>query len=174
MEENVSNAGVSVRSVGMKFGLISAVYSIVFLVGMSLAGLMAFDNKWSWLHMVVSIVILVLAQREFKSSGDGFMRYGQGIGIAFWISLTAIVVAGLFTYVYAEVLAPETMEKFYDFQREQMEANNTPDAQIEMAQTWTKKLFWPMYVLGGMFFAILTALIVTIFTQKKNPENTFS
>lgn len=172
MEENGSNEVVTVRSVGMKFGLISAVYSIVFLVGMSLAGLNAFDNKWGWINMIVGIALFVLAHKNFKDSGDGFMSYGQGIGIAFWSTLTSIVIAGAFTYLYAEVIAPETMERFYDAQREQMEAKNMPDEQIEMATSWTKKLFWPMYVFFGMFFSILIALIVTIFTQKKNPDQT--
>jgi hypothetical protein len=172
MEENGSNEVVSVRSVGMKFGLMIAVYSIVFLVAMSMAGFNAFDNKWGWINMIVSIVVLVLAQNSFKSSGDGFMSYGQGIGIAFWITLTSLVIAGLFTYLYSEVLAPETMEKFYDAQREQMEGKNMSDEQIETAVSWTKKLFWPIYVFFGMFFSILIALIVTIFTQKKNPDST--
>jgi uncharacterized membrane protein len=172
MEENVSNEVVSVRSVGMKFGLIMAVYSIVFFLVLTLADLNAFDNKWGWVNMVVSIVVLVLAHRNFKSSGDSFMSYGQGIGIAFWISLTSVVVGALFTYLYAEVIAPETMEKFYDFQREQMESKNMQDEQIEVGLSWVKKLFWPMYVFFGMFFGILIALIVTIFTQKKNPDPT--
>ena len=173
MEENGSNAGVTVRSVGMKYGLISAVYGIVFLVGMSLAGQNAFDNKWGWINMIVGVALLILAQKNFKDSGDGFMSYGQGIGISFWSALTSIVIAGVFTYVYAELLAPETMERFYDAQREQMEAKNMPDEQIDMAVSWTKKLFWPIYVFMGMFFSILIALIVTIFTQKKNPDPQF-
>lgn len=173
MEENGSNAGVTVRSVGMKYGLISAVYGIVFLVGMSLAGQNAFDNKWGWINMIVGVALLILAQKNFKDSGDGFMSYGQGIGISFWSALTSIVIAGAFTYVYAELLAPETMERFYDAQREQMEAKNMPDEQIDMAVSWTKKLFWPLYVFMGLFFSILIALIVTIFTQKKNPDPQF-
>jgi hypothetical protein len=170
MEENVSNEGVTVRSVGIKYGLIITVYNVVFFLALSLAGLNAFDNKWGWINMVVSVVVLVLAQKNFKDTGDGFMSYAQGIGIAFWISLVSVIVTGVFSYLYAEVISPDVMERFFDTQREDMEAKNMPDNQIDVAITWTRKLFWPLYVFMGMLFGILIALIVTIFTQKRNPD----
>jgi hypothetical protein len=169
MEENASNEGVSVRSVGVKYGLMITVYNVVFFLVLSLAGLNAFDNKWGWINMIVSLVVLILAQKNFKDSGDGFMTYGQGIGIAFWISLVSVFVTGLFSYVYS-LIAPEIMERVLDAQRETMEASNTPDEQIEMAISITQKFFWLIYVVAGMFFGILIALIVTIFTQKRNPD----
>jgi hypothetical protein len=172
MEENQANAP-TVRSVGLKFGAVSSIVNIVFFLVLSLSGLNAFDNKWGWIGMIFSIVILVLAQRNFKAEGDGFMSYGQGVGIGVWMSLVAIVVGGLFTYVYANILDPATMETFYERQYEQMQERGMQDDQIEVAVSWTKKLFWPLYVFFGMFFGVLIALIVTIFTQKKNPDQTF-
>lgn len=180
MEENAANqlaenepGQPTVRSVGLKYGLISAILSIVFFLILTLSGQNAFDNKWSWISITFSVVILILGQKNFKDEGDGFMSYGQGVGIGFWISLTAVVMGGLFTYVYANIIDPATMEAFYDKQYEQMEMNGMGDEQIEMAIGWTKKLFWPMYVFFGILFGVLVALIVTIFTQKKAPEQRF-
>lgn len=172
MEENESSKP-TVRSVGLKYGAVSAVVNIVFFLILALSGLGAFDNKWGWIGMIFSVIILYLAHKNFKDDGDGFMSYGQGVGIGFWISLVSIVIGALFTYTYANIIDPATMESFYEKQYEQMQEKGMQDEQIEMAVSWTKKLFWPIYVVFGIFFGLIVALIVTIFTQKKSPEQTF-
>lgn len=173
MEETTTNQPVSSRSVGVKYGLITALVSIIFFLGLVLSGANAFDNKWNWIGMIISIVILVLAHKNFKESNDGFMSYGQGVGIAFWVALLSTVIAGLFTWLYANVIDPATMDSFYDLQREQMETQGMSDDQIDMAVTWTRNLFWPMYFFMGIFFGVLIGLIVSIFTQKKAPEQVY-
>jgi hypothetical protein len=172
MEENEANLP-TVRSVGLKYGAILAIVSIVFFLILTLSGLNAFDNTWNWIGMIFSIAILVLAHKNFKDEGDGFMAYGQGVGIGFWISLVSVIVAGLFTYTYATIIDPATMDTFYEKQYEGMQEKGMPEEQIEIAVSWTKKLFWPLYAFFGVFFGVLVALIVTIFTQKKSPEKTF-
>jgi hypothetical protein len=172
MEENVSKP-VTVRSIGLKYGVISALVSILFFLVLVLSNQNAFDNKWSWVGLVFSIVILVLAQKNFKESGDGFMSYGQGVGISFWMALISTLAGLIFTYVYANVIDPTVMDMFYNKQMEDMEANNMPQEQIDMAVKWTKMLFWPIYIFMGLFFGVLVGVIVTIFTHKKSPETAF-
>jgi hypothetical protein len=65
------------------------------------------------------------------------------------------------------------MDPLYEKQAAEMSRKGMADDQIEMALGWTKTLFWPMYVLGGLFFGVLVGVIVSIFTQKKNPEPAF-
>jgi hypothetical protein len=168
MEE--SSKPVSVRSVGMKYGSISALIYIVFFIALVLLGQDAFDNKWGWFRMVIGIVILVLAHKNFKDETDGFMSYGQGVGIGLWCSLTATFIGVIFTYLYINFIDTTVMDLFYQKQLEQMEAKGMAESQIEMAVGWTKKLFFPIYIFAGIFFGLLVALIVTIFTQKKLPE----
>jgi hypothetical protein len=172
MEENTSTAP-TVRSVGIKYGVISSVVGIVFFLILSVSGLNAFDNKWGWVNMIISVAILILAHKNFKDDGDGFMSYGQGVGIGFWMSLTAVVIGGLFTFVYANFIDTGVMDLMWEQQYEQMSARGMSDDQIETAVGWTKKLFWPMYVFFGLFFGVLIALVVSIFTQKKAPEQRF-
>jgi hypothetical protein len=172
MEENVATAP-SVRSVGIKYGVISAVAGIVLFLILAVSGLNAFDNKWSWVSVIISIVILVFAHKSFKDDGDGFMSYGQGVGIGFWISLTGVVIMGTFTFVYSNFIDTGVMDLMWEQQYEQMSARGMSDDQIDMAVGWTKKLFWPMYIFFGLFFGVLIALVVSIFTQKKAPEQRF-
>ena len=76
----------------------------------------------------------------------------------------------LFNYVYATFIDANVMTAFYEQQYEQMQQKGMADAQIEMALSWTRKLFWVFGTIGAVFFSIATALIVTIFTQKRPPE----
>jgi len=170
MEETTTANMPTVRSVGIKFGLISAGISVFFFLVLVMTGMNAFDNKWNWIGLGVSIVILVLAHKQFKDQGDGYMSYGQGVGIGFWIAVISLLIGGLFTLVYVSFVEPTAMDAFYDAQRMGMEEKGMPDDQIDVAISWTKKLFWPIYFFFGIFFGVLVAVIVSIFTQKKNPQ----
>jgi hypothetical protein len=167
--ETTANA-LTVRGVGVKFGLISAGISIFFFLVLVLTGMNAFDNKWNWLGLVISVIILVLAHKQFKDNGDGFMSYGQGVGIGFWIAVVSLIIAGGFTFIYVNFIESTAMDAFYDAQRTGMEEKGMGDDQINMAISWTQKLFWPIYFVFGLFFGVLVAVIVSIFTQKKNPQ----
>lgn len=173
MEDNINVKTITVRGVGAKFGLISAGIGVFFFLVLVLTGQNAFDNKWSWVNVIVSIVLLVLAQREFKQSGDGFMSYGQGVGIGFWMTLVSLLIGGVIVWLYTNFVEPEVMERFYEAQRINFEEQGMPDSQIEMSLEWTRKLFWPIYLVFGLFFGVLMAVIVSIFTQKKNPNPVF-
>jgi hypothetical protein len=83
------------------------------------------------------------------------------------------LIGGLFTFVYAGFIDPTVMDGVYEAQRLEMEEKGMPDEQIDVAITWTKKLFWPFYFGIGLFFGVLLAVIVSIFTQKKNPQPAF-
>ena len=160
-------------SIGLKWGLISTAVSIVLFLIPALAGMNAFDKMWGYIGGAVGIVLLVLAQREFKNNGDGYMSYGQGLGITFYSTIVSIVLVTLFAYVYSAFIDTSAMDKFYEAQREEMEKGGAPENQIEVAMEWTRKLFWVFYVVIGLFFGMITGLIVTIFTQKKSPESNY-
>jgi hypothetical protein len=163
-------ATVTTRSVGIKWGLISAAVSILMFVALTVMRMGPFESKWGWVRLPISIILLVLAQKQFKDDGDGFMSYGQGFGIGFWMTLVGVVCVGLFTFIYISFIDTTVMEDFYTSQTNQMQERGMQDSQIEMAMGWTKKLFWPFFFFFGILFGLMIPLIVTIFTQKKNPQ----
>src|SRR5688572_11376671 len=117
-------------SIGLKWGLITTAVSILLFLIPALAGMNAFDKMWGYTSGVIGIVLLVLAQREFKNSGDGYMSYGQGMGITFYSTLVSVVLATVFAYVYSTIIDQSTMDKFYDAQRAEMEKAGSPENQI--------------------------------------------
>jgi len=175
METQVNDTGrvVTPRSVGIKFGLISVLISVLFFLILAVSGQNAFDNTWNWIGLIITIGLVYLAHKNFKDTGNGYMSYGQGVGIAFWMALISVVVNFVVTYAYVAFIDTGAMELFYDKQTEEMAKKGMQDDQIDMAISWTKTLFWPMFVFFGIFFGILVGVIVSIFTQKKNPEPAF-
>ena len=172
MEENVNveASPVTIRSAGIKYGLYAGLVSISVFLITSLLGYNPFGGGLNYIGVVASIILLVLAHKEFKDSGDGFMGYGQGFAIGFWCTLVSVILSLGVTYLYINFYDYSPMQLFMEDQATKMQEAGTPDSTIETAQEWTKKLFWVIGLVGAIIWGLVIALIVTIFTQKKNPQ----
>ena len=174
--EETTTPSISTRSVGIKYGLVMAVISIAYFVILNTAGVDMTQGIGRWGSLVFYAGIIFLAQKNFKDQGDSFMSYGQGMGISFWISLVSSVIGSIFTYLYVKFIDTGYIQQMMDKQREQMEAaGNLSEDQIDNAMTMNAKFMNPEMILifgviGGIIMILIVGLIVTIFTQKKNPE----
>lgn len=171
MEENVQP--VSTRSIGIKWGLISALIGLAIFIVVAALGYNPFSNTQNFIGLVISVVLLVLAHKNFKESGDGFMSYGQGVAIGFWSALVSTAISMLVVYLYIEFIDYTPMQTMFEEQAASMERSGQSQQSIDIAMEWTRKLFWPIGIFFGIFFGVLAAVIVSIFTQKKRPEQVF-
>lgn len=160
----------STMKTGATYGLFAGLFSIVVFVVVSTLGLNPFGGGLNYIGTVGSIVLLVLAHKKFKDSGDGFMSYGQGLAISIFFFLVSSLLGILVMYIYVNFVDYSPLQAVLDEQLQKMQEANTPDDAIETAQKWTKNLFWVFAVIGGLFGGLVIGLIVSIFTQKKNPE----
>jgi len=172
MEETTETAAPSTRSIGLKYGLISAGVGIVFFLGMQLTGNSPLGGGWGigLTRMAIAVVILVLAHKAFKDEGDGFMTYGQGFTIGFWIILVSMAVGAIFTYIYINFIDLTAMDVMLEEQADQLREKGNSDDQITMIQGFTRKWFWAFFLIFGTIFSLVVPLIVTIFTKKENQQ----
>lgn len=174
-QESTSPA-VTTRSAGIRYGLIMGVFSVVYFLVLNTLGADITQGPASWGRYVYCAVFIFLAHKYFKDNGDGFMAYGQGIGISFWMGLLSVAVSSVFTYVYVKFIDQGFIQQIMDRTREGMEDKGTmSEEQIDQAMSMTAKFLTPemMLVFGivfGILGTIIIGLIVTIFTQKKNAE----
>jgi len=141
MEENVSLEKPSVLSVGLKFGLIIAVASIAFMMITIALGSNPFERDWKgWISSLVTIAIVVFAHKNFKDSGDGFMSYGQGLGIGFISVMTSVLIVMAFNLIYVNFIDADLMEDLWRKTEEQMAAQGQNEQNIATAIEWTKKI----------------------------------
>lgn len=171
-------AAVTTRSAGIRYGLIAAVVGIAYFLILNTMGIDLTQGFWSWFRYCITIVLLVLAHKYYKDNSDGFMSYGQGIGISFWMGVVSAVIGSIFTYIYVKWIDSSFIDIMKDKQMEGFQARGMSDEQIEQAMKFSAMFTTPEALLGfGLFFGILgtviVGLIVTIFTQKKAPEQTF-
>ncbi len=175
MEENVEVKPASTRSVGVKWGLIGAGVGIALFVIYNVLKIDFTSGPLSWLSYVIIAAFIFLAQKEFKDHGDSFMSFGQGVGIAFWYGLTASAISSVFTYIYVKFIDGGMMDMIKEKQIQKMQEQGMSEDQIEQGMEMASKFMTPEAILGfglvgGIFMAIIIGLIITIFTQKKNPE----
>ena len=166
------------RSTGIRYGIIGGVIGIAYFLIVNVTGGDMTQGVWRWLSYPITIAIVFLAQKYYKENGDGFMSYGQGIGISFWTGLVSGVITSIFMYIYIKFIDASFLEMIKDKQLEQMEARGMSQEQIDQAMKFSGMFMTPEAMLiFGLIGAIVTNLIIglvlTIFTQKKAPEQTF-
>ncbi|HEX6225569.1 MAG TPA: DUF4199 domain-containing protein, partial [Chryseolinea sp.] len=169
------NPTITTRSVGIRYGIIGGLISIVYFLVLTTAGIDMSQGIGRWAGMIITIVIVFLAHKYYKDNGDGFMSYGYGVGIGFWIGLVSAVISSIFTYIYAKFIDPSFVTMIREKAFADMEAKGTPQSQIDAATPWIEGMTSPLaFLLLGLFFGVLftvvIALIISIFTQKPQPE----
>jgi uncharacterized ion transporter superfamily protein YfcC len=172
--ETVSTEQPSVMSTGLKFGLILGLASIVYNIIIIAFGYNPYINSWrGFIAIALTIAIVVFAHKNFKELGDGFMSFGQGVGLTVIAMIVSTILTLIFTYLYLTYLNPSMFEEIWIQNAEDMAAKGQSEEQIKMGTEWGKKLFYIIYVVVGPFFGLIIGLIVSIFTQKKRPEQAF-
>ncbi|MEJ0032497.1 MAG: DUF4199 domain-containing protein [Bacteroidota bacterium] len=163
----------SIMNIAVKWGLISTGVTILVFIVRVVLSQNPMENNWvgGLLGLAIGVTLLVLAQNEYKKTGDGFMGYGTGFKIGFLVSIVSIISYALFIFIYTSFVDANLMDAVYQAQREKMEAGgNMTDDQIETGIKFAKMLFWPIFLIGGLFINAILILIITIFTQKPNPN----
>lgn len=172
--QNEVKEQVTTRSVGIRYGLILAVVGIAWFVIMNVAGL-NIQGPAGYVSWVLTAVLIFLAQKYYKEEGDGFMTIGQGVGIGFWAGLISGVISGVFTYIYIQFIDATFIEKIRQAQIDAMQQQGMSDAQMEQAMQFGSMFTSPLAMLfftlfGSLVLGVLIGLILSFFTQKKNPD----
>jgi hypothetical protein len=164
---------VTVSQIGLRYGLILGLLSIVFGLILQMTG-QATNNWLSSIGYIIFIVVIILAHKAFKEGGDGFMSIGQGIGIGTLLSLIGGTLSSIFTFLYLKFVDDSMLQTIRDKQIEGMEAQGMDDAQIDQAMEIAGKFSGPVAILiigivGSIFIGFIISLIVALFTKKSNP-----
>ena len=149
-----------------------------------------YGNMFLMLGMGILAVIIgiVLTHKGFKRDGDGYMTYGQGLGLAVISMTVAGFFAGLLSFLYISLVDPSVPEKIADASIE-MAYNMTErmggeidDATEDMLETQRQEAIDKganfigtvlgagfMYLIMGLIFG----LIISAFTKNNHPEQVY-
>lgn len=163
-------------SIGLKWGLIAAISGVLMTVIKAVIGQNPFESKFdvfSVLGIVIGLGAIVMAHKEYKDKGNGFMSYGEGLGIGCIVGLVSSVVTIVFTLVYVNYVDPNVMSALLDKALEDMEKQNQPEQAMDMTKKYFNAFFYGGLIVGTLIFNFVFALLVSAFTQKRNPNPAF-
>jgi hypothetical protein len=175
MEENVTATEVSTRSTGVRYGIIGGLIGIAYFLILTTLGVDMSGGISRWAGSLITLVIIILAHNYYKANGDGFMTFGGGVGIGFWIGLVSSVISSIFTYIYVKFIDPSFITAIREKAIADMEAQGQSQEAIDRAMPFMEmfmkaETIFFMGLFFGVLITVVIALIVSIFTQKPRPE----
>ncbi|QHT66821.1 DUF4199 domain-containing protein [Rhodocytophaga rosea] len=174
-----TTATPSTARIALKYGLFIGLGLIIYYLISQLAGL-ANNPTAGMIGMVISAGILVVgivyAIKDFKSQNDGFMSYGQGLGLGALASAVSGLISGIFSSIYVSFIDNSAMKQAMDMQRQQMEEKGMDDAQIDQAMAIAEQFSGPgtilvISILTMLFIGFILSLIIS--AVMKNERNEF-
>ncbi len=166
---------ISTRKAGSLYGLYYGAFLVVFsfiLNSTKLEGNLLL-NLTGW---GIFIAVMAMAMRKFKDDNEGYMKFGQGMGIGFYYSLVTGIISGLFDTFYLTVVNPQMLQEQLDKSVAIMESNpNMTDEQIEamaeMSESFTHPvILFTIALVGALIIGVIISLIVAAIMKKDNLE----
>lgn len=161
-------------SVGLRYGLITGFVSVIYTLILYVTELN--ENMWlSNLSILIMIVGIVMAHKNFKGENGGFMSYGQGLGIGSIVSAVVGLLSSVFVFVYVQFIDTGFLAKVREAQIVKMEEQGMSDEQIDQAMAMAEKFSSPamMLIMGFIvtfIIGFLISLVVAAIMKKSQPE----
>jgi hypothetical protein len=172
MEAN--STSVSATSVGLRYGLLTGLISVIISFGLFAARME--QSPLRFVSFLVLIGGMVMAMRYYKENNNGFMNFGEGVGIGTLLSAVVGVLSAIFSYLYMNIIDPDVVGRMMEKARTDMEAKgNLSEEQIDQGMAMAGKfmngpIMMAAVVLGSVLFGLLLALVISAFIKHSRPE----
>lgn len=171
------NNQTSTARVALKWGLITGITLIIYST--ILYTLSQTTN--TWLSLIIYAILiggLILGMREYRLANEGYMTYGQGLGLGTQLAAIAGFLSSCFTVFYTQIIDTGFQERLTEQVREQMEEKgNLSDEQIDQAVEMMQKFQSPglqffFGLLGTILIGLIFSLVIAAFIRR-NKTNPF-
>ena len=160
------------KKTALRFGLYSVYAILILFIGEWLIFRNQAENfdvreVVGWIGIVLSVVFVFFGLKYYRDKHNGgYLGFGEGLKLGLLIVLFPSVVFGLFNLFYIEVLDPDFLDKYYNYQVEKMR-NSVPagefEARLKDVQE-DRKMFESSFVQFAVMFlsVFVVGLVVTI------------
>lgn len=177
--ENTTESTASSSLIALKYGFINGLLSFLFSTLLNVMGWAEqFQESIGWVStiwsLVLSVTISYLCLREYREQNEGFISYGQGLGLSTLLGAISGLVAGGFNYIYIQFIDNTVIQRQMDIARERMEDQGMSASQIQSAEEMTAMFMNPgmqfvIVVIMSLIFNFLLGLIVSAVVKREKP-----
>ncbi len=157
----------------LKWGVVIGIVNILFSTGMMVSGQIANQTLGYVVYLIWGVGIY-LAMSDFKKENQGFMSYGQGLGLGTLKCGIVGLISGAFSFLYMKFIDTTISDQIMKKAVEDMEKKGLPDEQIDQAMEYSKMFMSPgmmfvFAVIGTIFIGFILSLIISAILKKDKP-----
>lgn len=173
--ETTTTAPTTTTAAGLRYGLLTGLVSIIFTFVLFAIGQEG-NSGLASIAFAILIIGIVLAHKAFKATNEGYMSYGQGLGIGVLAGGINGFLSTVFSYVYRTFIDPDMVARMMDQMRTKLEATGSmSEAQIEqMVNASTKyttgAIGLAIGIVSGFFMGLVFSLVIAAITKNARPE----
>ena len=154
-----------IKKNGIKFGVISGLFSVFYVISMYIVDYKLFINIWLGVTvMLVFLAIGILQLLELRKNLGGFMSFKEGFTGYFIAALLGILISTSFSILLFNFIDTATRDLIHEalitFQVENLQKWNVPAAEIKKAVDSMKET--PQFSTIGLLYGILKSLLGSI------------
>ena len=146
----------------LKWGVIIGIVSILYSTAIMVSGQIGNKALGYPFYLIIAVGIY-LAMNDFKKENQGFMSFGQGLGLGTLKCAIVGLLSGFFSLAYMKFIDTTISEQMLKTAAQDMEKQGLPDDQIEKAMDIMKMVMNPgaMFV-ATVFMTILIGFILSL------------
>lgn len=166
-------------NVGLTYGLICGLASVVFGLVLYLGGVKWFVNPIAYFGFLIPIIIAVLAGLKQKKLQGGYLEFAEALKVVFTTFVIGALIGTAFNYLlfnfidvpFREALTQETAEKSQEMMRKFGASQEQIDKAVEDMMKGNNYSLGKQ-LLGTAFICIfwfIVSLIISAIIKKKKP-----
>ena len=170
----MENQQTPTKKIALNYGMYLAGLSILLHVTLFAMGKhLEQDWKVTVLGIAITAALIWLGIKKYKEANGGLLTLGQGLKTGISIALISAVIYIIYTLLFLNVIAPDTMEQGLEIARQKLEQNpNMSNEQIDAAIDMQKKFQSPgilaaVMLIFSLFIGFVISLIASLVMQKK-------
>ena len=168
------------KNIGVTYGLISGLASVLFGLLLYMGGVKWFVNPVAYLAFVIPIIFAILAGVKQKKLNEGWLEFGEALKTVFTVFVIGTLISTIFNFIllnyidepFRQALTQETAEKTQQFMQKLGVSQDQIDKTVDDMMKGNSYTIGKQ-ALGVAFFCIfwfIISLIIAAIIKKKKPE----
>ncbi len=157
----------------LKWGVIIGIVNILYTTGIMVSGQIG-NQTLSYISFLIIAVGVYLSLNDFKKENQGFISFGQGLGLGTMMSAISGIISNFYSLAYMKFIDPSISGQILKNAERELEKRGIPDEQIDQTMEIMKMATNPgVQFISGLFLVVFIgfvfSLIISAIIKKDKP-----